>query len=205
MFILTKVADLVQIAPDDFKKKSIVAIEDYINAKYANKVIQKIGLCISLYDLLWASEGLIGHGTGLVNVNVEFRIIVFRPFKGEVMFGRIRSSTPSGINVRTDFFDDIFVPFDELPEGAEYNHQEQLWIWNCDEETRLYYDNHEMVRFQVIDEEWHDQTPAGPNQNEEDALQAPYRIKGSMAMDGLGVCLWWDGDEGEEGGEGEEG
>jgi hypothetical protein len=65
----TKIADLVQIAPDDFRKRSVVAIEDNINAKYANKVIQKIGLCIGLYDLLWTSEGLIGHGTGLVNVN----------------------------------------------------------------------------------------------------------------------------------------
>lgn len=92
-----------------------------------------------------------------------------------------------------------------LPEGAEYNHQEQLWIWNCDEETRLYYDTHEIVRFQVIDEEWHDQTPAGPSQDEEHALQVPYRIKGSMAMEGLGVCLWWDGAEGEEEGEAEAG
>ena len=33
------------------------------------QVIQKIGLCICLYDLLKASEGLIGHGTGIVNVN----------------------------------------------------------------------------------------------------------------------------------------
>ena len=33
------------------------------------QVIQKIGLCICLYDILWTSEGLIGHGTGLVNVN----------------------------------------------------------------------------------------------------------------------------------------
>lgn len=50
---------------------------------------------------------------------VEFRMIVFRPFKGEVMLGRIRSSTPSGIHLRTDFFDDIFVPYEELPQGAE--------------------------------------------------------------------------------------
>ena len=35
----------------------------------SRQVIQNIGLCISLYDLLWASEGLIGHGNGLVNVN----------------------------------------------------------------------------------------------------------------------------------------
>jgi DNA-directed RNA polymerase III subunit RPC8 len=46
-------------------------------------------------------------------------MVVFRPFKGEVMLGRIRSSTPAGINLRTDFFDDIFIPFEELPEGAE--------------------------------------------------------------------------------------
>lgn len=46
-------------------------------------------------------------------------MIVFRPFKGEVMFGKIRSSTVNGINIRTDFFDEIFVPYSELPAGAE--------------------------------------------------------------------------------------
>ena len=35
----------------------------------AFQVIQEIGLCICLYDILSASDGLIGHGTGIVNVN----------------------------------------------------------------------------------------------------------------------------------------
>lgn len=35
----------------------------------AFQVIQKIGLCICVYDILNASDGLIGHGTGIVNVN----------------------------------------------------------------------------------------------------------------------------------------
>jgi DNA-directed RNA polymerase III subunit RPC8 len=65
----TKIADLVQIEPDDFKKGDLQCIEDNINAKYANKVIQNIGLCICLYDLIKASDGLIGNGTGLVNIN----------------------------------------------------------------------------------------------------------------------------------------
>jgi DNA-directed RNA polymerase III subunit RPC8 len=69
IFFQTKIADLVQITPEDFDKEASQAIEDNINQKYANRVIQKIGLCICLYDLLSASEGLIGHGTGLVNVN----------------------------------------------------------------------------------------------------------------------------------------
>lgn len=46
-----------------------MAIEDNINLKYSNKVIQKIGLCICMYDLLSASDGLVGHGSGLMNVN----------------------------------------------------------------------------------------------------------------------------------------
>ncbi|KAH7258324.1 DNA-directed RNA polymerase III complex subunit Rpc25 [Fusarium solani] len=192
MFILTKIADLVQIAPADFSKRSKEAIEDNINAKYSNKVIQKIGLCICLYDLQWASEGLIGHGTGLVNVNVEFRMVVFRPFKGEVMMARISTSTPEGIHLQTDFFADIFVSYEYLPPGAEFSHSHQLWVWNVDEEQRLLYEMHEMVRFQVIDEEWHDQAPAGPKKQEETEATAPYRIKGSMIADGLGLCLWWD-------------
>jgi len=141
MFILTKIADLVQIAPDDFRKQSHVAIEDNINAKYANKVVQKIGLCICLWDILWTSEGLIGQGDGMVNVNVEFRMVVFRPFKGEAIAARIADQSSEGINrqfppaqhfcllspviltawlaVATEFFDDIFIPWTELPEGSE--------------------------------------------------------------------------------------
>ena len=77
------------ISPEDFQKPSAESIEDNINAKYANKVIylpcsgsenfdwyylqviQKIGLCICVFDLLKTSDGLIGHGTGIVNVNGE--------------------------------------------------------------------------------------------------------------------------------------
>lgn len=65
----TKIADLVQIHPSDLERGHAQVIEDNINAKYANKVIQKIGLCICMYDLLSASDGLIGNGDGLVSVN----------------------------------------------------------------------------------------------------------------------------------------
>jgi len=71
---------------------------------------------------------------------VEFRLVVFRPFRGEVMNARIRSSSAAGIYrlcshsfpivdrvdffltlepVKVDFFDDIFIPYDMLPEGCE--------------------------------------------------------------------------------------
>ncbi|KAK6841944.1 RNA polymerase III subunit Rpc25 [Apiospora arundinis] len=199
MFQLTKIADLVQIAPAQFEKHSRVAIEDNINAKYSNRVIQKIGLCICMYDLLWASEGLIGHGTGLVNVNVEFRLIVFRPFKGETILGRISSATPDGMNIRTDFFEEIFVSYKELPESCEFDHNAQLWTWVVDDD-RLFYDKNEPVRLSVIDEVWHDQVPES---TAEDAVEqakkiSPYSIQGTMMKEGLGVCIWWDDAEGGE-------
>lgn len=34
-----------------------------------HQVIQHTGLCICLYEILKYSDGLIGHGTGIVNVN----------------------------------------------------------------------------------------------------------------------------------------
>lgn len=65
----TTIQDLIQIKPQDFEKPSAQAIKDVINDKYSNKIIPNIGLCLCMWDLLSASEGLIGHGTGLVNVN----------------------------------------------------------------------------------------------------------------------------------------
>jgi DNA-directed RNA polymerase III subunit RPC8 len=58
----------------------------------------------------------------------------------------------------------------------------------------MHYDKNEMVRFQVIDENWNDQAPES---GEEEAIErakkiSPYTIKGTMMKEGLGVCLWWD-------------
>lgn len=193
MFILTKIADLVQVAPNDFKKLSSEAIQDNINAKYSNKIIQKIGLCICLWDILWTSEGLIGHGDGFANINVEFRMVVFRPFQGEVLVARIGHQMPEGINLRIPFFHDIFVPANELPEGSEYSTEDGLWVWKVDDQV-LYFDENEMVRFSVLAEEWHDQAPNGPLETEQPVvnLTPPYKITGSMKVPGLGCSIWWD-------------
>ncbi|CEL08281.1 RNA polymerase III subunit Rpc25-domain-containing protein [Aspergillus insuetus] len=184
MFILTTISDLIQISPEDFSKYSSVAIEDNINEKYANKVIQKIGLCIGFYDLLESSDGLIGHGTGLVNVNVKFRLIVFRPFRGEIMLGKI--------SIGVEFFNDILVPPDLLLDGARFDYQDQVWIWENEEGT-FYFDVGEVVRFRVEVEEWHDQIPNAPDLGDGAPTdrKPPYSIIGSMQMAGLGPISWW--------------
>lgn len=72
----------MQIQASDLEKGHAQVIEDNINAKYANKVIQKIGLCICMYDLLSASDGLIGNGDGLVNVNGVYYVLYLSDVEG---------------------------------------------------------------------------------------------------------------------------
>ncbi|OCK85104.1 RNA polymerase III subunit Rpc25 [Lepidopterella palustris CBS 459.81] len=196
MFILTTISDLIQISPQEFEKPSVQAIKDNINKKYSNKVVQKIGLCICLYDLLSSSEGLIGHGTGIVNVNVEFRMLVFRPFKGEIIEAKIKRSDITGIHLHTDFFDDIFVPAPvNLFDGVRFNNAESVWVWNT-EGTELFFDAEEIVRFRVESEHWEDQSPQHPlRRDENEERHSPYRIVGSMSQAGLGPLLWWEEQE----------
>ncbi|KAK4189710.1 RNA polymerase III subunit Rpc25-domain-containing protein [Podospora australis] len=201
MFHLVKITDLVQIKPIDFGKPSYDAIEDNIHEKYSNKVQQNIGLYICLWDILFATEGLIGEGDGMANVNVEFRMVVFRPYKDEIIIARIGKQTAQGIQLRTDFFEDIWVPDYELPDGSEFlpneNDGQGLWVWEEDE-TKLYFDMNEIVRLRVLFEEWNDQAPTKPREESADVVapttdvKPPYRIIGSMKEPGLGCFLWWD-------------
>ncbi|KAA8896297.1 RNA polymerase III subunit Rpc25-domain-containing protein [Sphaerosporella brunnea] len=178
MFILSSFSDLVIVDPEDFSKRTVDALEDQINAKYANKVVYNLGLCIALYDIQRVTEGMVSHGSGSAHVTVEFRLVVFRPFKGEVLTGRISSSSHHGINVRTDFFDEIFIPDTYLFEGTTYDVKENVWVWNNDG-NQFYMDKNEVIRFRVEEEAFEDQLPVPPHLLEgsrEVERKPPYRI-----------------------------
>jgi DNA-directed RNA polymerase III subunit RPC8 len=154
----TTIQDLIQIKPQDFAKPSAQAIKDVVNEKYSNKIVPGIGLCICMWDLISATEGLIGHGTGLVNVNIEFRMTVFRPFRGEILYGRIKTSNNEGIIIDLDFTSEVFVPCQNLFENSSFSNAEDVWVWNSDG-TELFFDKTEPVLFRVEKEEWIDQRP----------------------------------------------
>ncbi|KAG8626980.1 hypothetical protein KVT40_005925 [Elsinoe batatas] len=206
MYNIVTISDLIQILPQDYEKRSARALEDNINAKYANKVIHKIGLAVGLFDILKFSEGLIGHGTGIVNVHVDFRLIVFRPFKGEILQGRIIENSPAGLRISIDFFDDIMVHapgmvfenthFDRVEEEGQP--AESVWVWHAEGAGELYFDNHEIVRFRVENETWTDLEPKrAPDaltaevKTEDISDTSPYKISASMQLSGLGSIVWW--------------
>ncbi|KAF2277575.1 DNA-directed rna polymerase III 25 kd polypeptide [Westerdykella ornata] len=204
MFILTTIKDLVQITPEDFRKTSAEAIKDAINAKYSDRIIPNIGLAICLYDLLSTSEGLIGHGTGLVNVDAEFRLIVFRPFRGEILQGRIKSSTELGITIDMNFTSEVFVPAQNLPPDTNFDIAEGVFIWD-NEGNEMFFDPAEPVLFRVEAEEWFDRKPTVVQKDEKGDIierrDTSWRIIGSMNQPGLGPMMWWGigKDEGQPG------
>jgi DNA-directed RNA polymerase III subunit RPC8 len=177
-------------------------------------VIHKVGLCLCFHSLVGSSEGLIGHGSGLVNVNVDFRMIVYRPFKGEILRATITHSHPgAGVYLSQDFFEDIVVPPEVLFENTMFEKDEQgieAFIWrtrNAESglEDEYYFDKAEAVLFRVEDEQWRDASPQPKNPGGQfitehamtpgEVKKTPYLIRGSMMHGGLGPTLWWVGEE----------
>ncbi|KAL1927233.1 hypothetical protein VTP01DRAFT_3862 [Rhizomucor pusillus] len=208
MFILTEVEDTVKIEPKSFSKTDNEAIQDVLNYKFANKVIPDVGLCICVHDILHATPGIILHLDGCSYVKAKFRLVVFKPFVGEVLTGRVKSCTPAGVKVTLGFFDDIHIPAGALQIGSEFDPAEQLWVWNYEGE-KLFMDIDEPIRFRVLREVFTDKTPtasmaanAGRRQSAANLtavndLQAnsakipPYSLTCTIQEDGLGLLSWW--------------
>ncbi|KAK7208092.1 RNA polymerase III subunit Rpc25-domain-containing protein [Myxozyma melibiosi] len=179
MFILSKFSDLIRIEPSKFSKKTEDALEDEINVKFANKVVQDVGLCLCLYDILEVGDGLIRHGDGSAYIKTVFRLVVFRPFIGEVLVGWVSSCSEEGIKVRMGFFDDIFIPKEYLFESCIFIPREQAWVWR--DEHDLYIDTNERIRFRVEQEIFTDQSPRGPKNTEPEGASSAVAQNGGAA------------------------
>jgi len=66
MFVLSRLTDIVKLLP--FTEYSPAAVAQWLNAKYSNKVLHKVGLCIAVYDILSVGDGAIKYGDGCVYI-----------------------------------------------------------------------------------------------------------------------------------------
>lgn len=210
MFILTKISDLVRIPPDQFHRDTSSALIHQLNNKYANKIIPHVGLCITIYDLLSVDEGQLKPGDGASYINTTFRCIVFKPFVGEILTGWISKCTVEGIKISLlGVFEDIFIPQKMLFEGCYYSPDDNAWVWAMNEDTKLYFDVNEKIRFRVEQEVFVDVKPKSPRereleeQMEQDEKMAEeekgksekppaYALLGSCQTDGMGLVSWWE-------------
>lgn len=213
MFILTEISDLIRIPPHTFHVPLHESLTNEIHKKYSNRVINNLGLAISLWDIQDIKEGLLKPGDGGSFVEIRFRLILWKPFLGEVLEGEVTDCTIEGIKVKLDFFDEIVIPKNYLFENCEFRGTEKAWCWKPDADTELFIDINEKIRFRVEEEVFFNIKPkpqpdtthlTTPNINSsinlkqkpelenDDKSTPPYVIMASCQTDGMGCVSWWD-------------
>jgi DNA-directed RNA polymerase III subunit RPC8 len=158
--------------------------------------------------VLEAADPYVHLGEASAIVKVKFRLVVFRPFVGEILEGTVRSSSEEGIHVSVSLFDDILVPPACMQSNTTFDPSEQVWSWNY-EENQMFLDVGETIRFRVMGEQFTETAPlqkevlmaaraaalsdteVTPVEEEVPVTPAPYKLVATVAEDGLGLVRWW--------------
>jgi len=166
-----------------------------------------VGLCIGLHDIQRLGDALVYPGDGSAHVKVTFRVVVFRPFVGEVIEGKILSSTPQGIKVTIGFFEDILIAPDMLPIPSFF---EEVWIWKYQDKHLMQMETGHAIRFRVESVQFNNADPPPTvisdkekkgkidvndqiKEKEEAALsqRPPMVVNASVHESGFGMVSWW--------------
>lgn len=135
MFFLTLLEHKLQLPPHILKLPLAVAIKGELEALFVDKVIQSSGLCISVYDIENIEGGFIASGEGAPTYAVRFRLIMFRPFVGEILLAKFKSADANGLQLTLGFFDDIHIPSHLFPMPSNYGpdpDNEGYMVWSYD-------------------------------------------------------------------------
>jgi len=206
MFVVIIVEDTIKLHPSNFGNK-IQTIEDEIEKKFTGKIILDVGLCIGLHDIQTIGDALVYPGDGSAHIHITFRLVVFRPFVGEVIEGKILFSTPQGIRVTIGFFDEILIAPDMLPIPSFF---EEVWIWKYQDKHLMNMENGQAIRFRVESVQFNNVDPplatipdkvnkgksdaSTQIKEKEDAVLSrlsPMVISASVHESGFGMVAWW--------------
>ena len=132
--LVTRV-DSIPIEPEKFSENLDTVFRDLIEEKYSNKVLSGEGLCVCLYDILKIGAGHFVPDSGSAYTEVQFRLVMFQPFVGEALVGRIASQTMESVIVSLGFFADIKVPASLLQQPSQWNEETGEWEWHFEGQT----------------------------------------------------------------------
>jgi DNA-directed RNA polymerase III subunit RPC8 len=115
------------------------------------------------------------------------------------MTGKVKHCSPTlGIQVSLEFFTDIFIPPQFLPDGCVYDTEESVWVWKFDGND-LFMDVDEDIRFRVETLIFVDAEPVKEDGTEESVITEPcFKILADVGDQGLGLTSWWEPQAGEE-------
>ena len=198
MFQIARLEDAnVKILPENLGRPRLEAITQEIESLYMDKVIKDLGLVVTLYEIVSIEGGTVYPGEGSAHFHVVFRVVVFRPFEGEVIEGRLKKADRKGLYVSIGFFQDVFVPEHLLQEPSVFDENEQLWVWMYQNEHKMFMELDEPIRFRVSAIRF----PEQPRSADElvpgslgctpEGTFSPMVVVGDINADGLGLMSWW--------------
>eukprot|EP00903_Cladosiphon_okamuranus_P019376 g17816.t1 len=128
MFVLATIKDTVKVAPSYFGGDALDVLTAQIEAKFADRVIANVGLCICLHSYESIGDPYVYPSDGAAHYKVRFRMLVFRPFVGEILAGKVSCCNKQGIKVSLDFFENASIPKDLLQSPSVFTRGE--WVWS---------------------------------------------------------------------------
>jgi len=158
MFVLAQITDTIEVQPHQFKQE-LKAIQNAILIKYRDRILPSVGLCITLHSIVSLGDAFVFPGEGSAHYRVTFKLvrtgtshlqknkkkpkltsrggrqIAFKPFRGEIITGKVRACSEDGIYVSLGFFEDVFIPATELQVPSTFQTSEQLWVWTYESES----------------------------------------------------------------------
>lgn len=191
MFYLSKIEHKFALPPHLLARPIREAIQSELERLFLDKVIQKLGLCISVYDITSIEGGSIFPGAGAPTYQVVFNLIMFRPFPGEIISAKVISLDADGLRLSLGFFEDIYIPTHHMPCPSHYisKNNTRKWTWEYGEETDEFnIEISDEIRFRVQSVSY----PTIPvEQVKESKPFAPMVVNGSLNYEGLGPVSWW--------------
>lgn len=206
MFVLTVVRDVVRVPADRFDAPLLEVLSEELDKKYSNRVIADVGLCICVQDFKTVEDAIIYPADGGAHHRVVFRLLVFRPFVGEVVLGTISGSNDEGLRISVEFFHDIKIPHFLLPQPSIYDSKAKLWVWQyegSEEGATGIFELGQQIRFRVESVGYSKPTPVTPASLQRPSgmdVAAPtldsapcMQVVGSVNDHGLGLVCWnWE-------------
>lgn len=136
MFFLKDLKHTINLHPSYFGPSTTAFLEQKLHADVEGTCSGKYGYIVAVINIVSIGAGTIQPGAGLAQFVVDYKAIVYRPFKGEVVDGVIKNVGKMGI-----FADvgpvQVFISSHLMPSDFRFDPSANppCWISNKDGET----------------------------------------------------------------------
>ena len=100
MYEIATIEDTVRVPPNMFDKPLDDVAAEILNKKYVGKLDKKLGILITVTEVLDHSEGVVVIGDGSAFYHVKFNALFFKPMLHEVVDGEVIEIIEFGSFVR---------------------------------------------------------------------------------------------------------